>query len=133
MMDGPPPAQHAGVRHHQDGYRPSERGVRVAVQVEHVRAVAIGQLEEPLARAAHVLPRLIHPLEPELALDDADRGAELAAAAGLSRTAFAKVARVSFAKVAEYQARGVIHFHAVIRIDGPDGPDTPPPGWADAS
>jgi len=57
---------------------------------------------------------------------------ELAATAGVSRTAFAKVARVSFAKVAEYQARGVIHFHAVIRIDGLDGPDTPPPGWTDA-
>jgi len=23
-----------------------------------------------------------------------------------------------------------VHFHAVIRIDGPDGPDTPPPAWA---
>jgi hypothetical protein len=57
---------------------------------------------------------------------------ELAAAASLSRTTLAKVARLSFAKVAEYQARGVIHFHAVVRIDGPDGPDTPPPGWADA-
>ena len=41
---------------------------------------------------------------------------ELAAAAGMSRTAFAKVARVSFAKVTEYQARGVIHFHTVIRV-----------------
>ena len=29
---------------------------------------------------------------------------------------------VSFAKVAEYQRRGVVHFHAVIRLDGPAGP-----------
>uniref|UniRef100_UPI00313E8928 replication initiator n=1 Tax=Streptomyces sp. AC1-42W TaxID=2218666 RepID=UPI00313E8928 len=29
--------------------------------------------------------------------------------------------RVSFAKVAEYQKRGLVHFHAVIRFDGPDG------------
>jgi len=58
---------------------------------------------------------------------------ELAAAAGmLSRTTFAKVARVSLAKVAEYQARGVIRFHTVIRIDGPDGPELFPPSWADA-
>ncbi|MEU4571446.1 replication initiator [Nonomuraea sp. NPDC023979] len=39
---------------------------------------------------------------------------------------------LSFAKVAEYQRRGVVHFHAVIRLDGPDGPTTPPPAWATA-
>jgi len=39
---------------------------------------------------------------------------------------------VSFAKVAEYQKRGAVHFHAVIRIDGPTGSDTPPPPWATA-
>jgi hypothetical protein len=36
----------------------------------------------------------------------------------------------AFAKVAEYQRRGVVHFHAVIRFDGPDGPSDRPPGWA---
>ncbi len=35
---------------------------------------------------------------------------------------------VSYAKVAEYQQRGLIHFHAVIRLDGPAGPYTPPAG-----
>ncbi|MEV4835903.1 replication initiator [Nonomuraea sp. NPDC049486] len=39
---------------------------------------------------------------------------------------------LSFAKVAEYQRRGVVHFHAVIRLDGPDGPAFPPPAWATA-
>ncbi|NRQ36637.1 replication initiation protein [Nonomuraea sp. NN258] len=39
---------------------------------------------------------------------------------------------ISFAKVAEYQRRGVVHFHAVIRLDGPDGPDSQPPAWATA-
>lgn len=29
---------------------------------------------------------------------------------------------VSFAKVAEYQQRAAIHFHAVVRLDGPSGP-----------
>ncbi|MGV2918993.1 replication initiator [Streptomyces alfalfae] len=33
-------------------------------------------------------------------------------------------------EVAEYQKRGAVHFHAVIRIDGPDGGDTSPPAWA---
>ncbi|MFG1711030.1 replication initiator [Nonomuraea sp. M3C6] len=37
---------------------------------------------------------------------------------------------LSFAKVAEYQRRGVVHFHAVIRLDGPGGPEAPPPPWA---
>ena len=32
--------------------------------------------------------------------------------------------RLSFAKVAEYQRRGVVHFHALIRLDGYD-PDNP--------
>ena len=36
-------------------------------------------------------------------------------------------ARLSYAKVAEYQRRGLVHFHAVIRLDGPDGPTDPPP------
>lgn len=39
---------------------------------------------------------------------------------------------MSFANVAEYQKRGAVHFHAVIRIEGPEGGDTPPPAWATA-
>ena len=39
--------------------------------------------------------------------------------------------RVSYVKVAEYQARGAVHLHAIIRLDGPDH-HTPPPGWASA-
>ncbi|MCP9974266.1 replication initiator [Streptomyces somaliensis] len=57
---------------------------------------------------------------------------EVAKRAGLTQRAFREHARVSFAKVAEYQKRGAVHFHAVIRIDGPDGGDTPPPAWATA-
>ncbi|MEU6942237.1 replication initiator [Streptomyces rubiginosohelvolus] len=54
----------------------------------------------------------------------------IAAAAGVPQRLLHKVARVSYAKVAEYQQRGLIHFHAVIRLDGPAGPYTPPPSWA---
>ncbi|HEY9412636.1 MAG TPA: replication initiator [Jiangellaceae bacterium] len=43
--------------------------------------------------------------------------------------------RVSFAKVAEMQARGVVHFHALMRLDGVDPFDPteviPPPNHAD--
>lgn len=56
----------------------------------------------------------------------------LASAAGLTRTEFAQRVRVSYAKVAEFQARGVVHFHAVIRLDGARGPSSwpLPPVWA---
>ncbi len=37
---------------------------------------------------------------------------------------------MSFAKVAEFQRRGAIHFHAVVRLDGPDGPPSVAPPWA---
>ncbi|MFJ2005548.1 replication initiator protein RepSA [Streptomyces chartreusis] len=55
---------------------------------------------------------------------------EVAARAGLTQSALKEVCRVSFAKVAEFQKRGAVHFHAVVRLDGPDGPDSPPPAWA---
>ncbi|WP_337662296.1 replication initiator [Actinoalloteichus sp. AHMU CJ021] len=46
----------------------------------------------------------------------------IAAAAGVPQRLLSQVVRVSYAKVAEYQQRGLIHFHAVIRLDGPAGP-----------
>ncbi|MGD6744882.1 replication initiator protein RepSA [Streptomyces sp. BH106] len=55
---------------------------------------------------------------------------EIAARAGLTQKAAKEQSRLSFGKVAEYQKRGAIHFHAVIRFDGPEGPDSPPPHWA---
>jgi hypothetical protein len=42
--------------------------------------------------------------------------------------AWPEVGRVSVAKVAEYQARGVVHFHAIFRIDGPEQGDSSPAG-----
>jgi hypothetical protein len=41
----------------------------------------------------------------------------LAAQVGLSEGELRRLVRVSFAKVAEYQRRGAVHFHAVIRLD----------------
>ncbi|HET6772107.1 MAG TPA: replication initiator, partial [Acidimicrobiales bacterium] len=54
-------------------------------------------------------------------------GRHLARTAGVSRRDFARhLARVSYTKVAEFQARGLIHVHAVMRLDGPTGPDSHP-------
>jgi hypothetical protein len=47
---------------------------------------------------------------------------------GIPQRTWTNVGRVSVAKVAEYQARGVVHFHAIIRLDGPEQGDPPPPG-----
>ncbi|MCF1593140.1 replication initiation protein [Streptomyces muensis] len=55
---------------------------------------------------------------------------EIARRAGLTQKAAREQSRVSFGKVAEYQKRGAVHFHAVIRFDGPEGPNSPPPTWA---
>ncbi|WP_406365584.1 replication initiator protein RepSA [Streptomyces sp. NBC_00645] len=55
---------------------------------------------------------------------------EIAARAGLTQRELADTCRLSYGKVAEFQKRGAVHFHAVIRLDGPDGPDDPPPSWA---
>ncbi|CAL9529628.1 hypothetical protein SUDANB6_04029 [Streptomyces sp. enrichment culture] len=58
---------------------------------------------------------------------------EIARIGGLTQRSLASVVKVSYAKVAEYQKRGLVHFHAVIRLDGPDGTTTPPPAWATTS
>ena len=51
----------------------------------------------------------------------------LARRAGVTAQAVrATLARVSYTKVVEFQARGLIHVHAVVRLDGPTGPDSPP-------
>ncbi|MFE7272821.1 replication initiator [Streptomyces sp. NPDC057623] len=56
----------------------------------------------------------------------------LASAGGVARSKLRDHLVVSFAKVAEYQKRAAIHFHAVVRLDGPAGPGTPSPDWATA-
>ncbi|MER6353979.1 replication initiator [Streptomyces sp. NPDC001634] len=55
---------------------------------------------------------------------------EIAKAAGLTQRDLRRHATLSYAKVAEYQKRGQVHFHAVIRLDGPTGPGSTPPAWA---
>ncbi|MGW7786796.1 replication initiator [Streptomyces tricolor] len=52
---------------------------------------------------------------------------EIAARTGLTQTALREVCRVTFGKVAQFQKRGSVHFHAAVRLDGPD---SAPPAWA---
>lgn len=49
---------------------------------------------------------------------------------GITRAVLRSHLRISSAKVAEYQDRGLIHLHAIIRLDGPDGPGDQRPPWA---
>ena len=44
----------------------------------------------------------------------------LARAAGISRADLARRVRIAYVKVAEFQGRGLVHFHAVARLDGTD-------------
>jgi hypothetical protein len=59
----------------------------------------------------------------------------LAQLVGVPEGVLRRVVRVSFAKVAEYQKRGAVHFHAVIRLDAatacrcPACLAPPPPGF----
>ena len=41
----------------------------------------------------------------------------------MSVKAFRQRCRISYSKVVEFQARGLVHMHVPIRLDGPDGPD----------
>jgi hypothetical protein len=54
----------------------------------------------------------------------------LARLGGISQKQFRELVKVRFVKVAEYQARGVVHFHALIRLDASTGTCAPPdPEW----
>ena len=56
----------------------------------------------------------------------------LAHTLGVSESRLGEHATIQYAKVAEYQRRGVIHFHALVRLDGPktlDGFEPGPPGF----
>ena len=56
----------------------------------------------------------------------------LAAAGGVSRTDLRSVARINYLKVAEVQRRGLIHFHGILRADGPEHASSEPPMWLSA-
>jgi len=56
----------------------------------------------------------------------------VAGLAGVPVRRLPELARVSFVRVAEFQRRGLVHLHVVIRVDGPTGPTDPPPTWASA-
>ncbi|MDA8044251.1 MAG: hypothetical protein M0Z30_03280 [Actinomycetota bacterium] len=60
-------------------------------------------------------------------------GRSLARQAGIPRSHLRHHVRLAFTKVAEYQRRGSVHFHAVIRLDAPSGPAAVPPAPFDTA
>jgi hypothetical protein len=52
--------------------------------------------------------------------------------AGISVREVARVVRLSYVKVVEFQRRGVVHVHAVVRLDAVGQEVTPPPSEFDA-
>ena len=56
----------------------------------------------------------------------------LARMMGVTQRDLRSLVRLRFVKVAEYQARGVVHFHAIVRLDAKTDDDShapPPPAW----
>ena len=53
----------------------------------------------------------------------------LAEAGGLGQRNLKSAAQVHYLKVAELQRRGLVHFHVVLRADGPDDVGEPVPTW----
>ena len=58
---------------------------------------------------------------------------QLARRLGITHKQLRALVRIRYVKVAEYQARGVVHFHAVIRLDAPGEDYQPPPPGIDAA
>ena len=54
---------------------------------------------------------------------------ELARGSGRPVRKVREEVRVSYVKVAEFQRRGLVHLHALVRADGPTGPCSSPPPW----
>ena len=57
-------------------------------------------------------------------------GRHLAAVGGIRTRELHDHVRLSYSKVAEFQRRGLVHFHAVIRLDGAAGAGSSTPDWA---
>ena len=57
---------------------------------------------------------------------------QLARGLGITQKRLRALVRIRYVKVAEYQARGVVHFRAVIRLDAPGEDYQPPPSGIDA-
>jgi hypothetical protein len=53
----------------------------------------------------------------------------VAKAGGVSTREVRSLVRLSYMKVVEFQQRGLVHLHVVIRADGRDGPSERPPSW----
>jgi hypothetical protein len=56
----------------------------------------------------------------------------LARELGVPRNRLGELVRLRFVKASEFQRRGVVHYHAVIRLDGAGEPGMPPPAGCTA-
>ncbi len=69
-----PPGADAGVRDDDDGRAPLERGMSVAIQVHDIGQQGTLERQQPSSRPPHVVPRILHPLETEGAVEDGEPG-----------------------------------------------------------
>lgn len=57
----------------------------------------------------------------------------LARELGVSRDRLGELVRVRFVKASEFQKRGVVHYHVVVRLDGAEDPGSEPPAKCTAA
>jgi hypothetical protein len=57
----------------------------------------------------------------------------LATHAGMSEKKLRQEVRLSYQKVSEFQRRGLVHLHTVVRLDAAESPPSPPPDRFDAA
>ncbi len=56
----------------------------------------------------------------------------LAEAGHIAQARLKEVAKLHYLKVAEMQRRGLVHFHVLLRADGPEDSESDPPDWLSA-
>jgi hypothetical protein len=73
-MNGMPPGEYTRVGNDDRRGVPVERAMTVAVEVDQIGPELFFELQQPLAGAIDIVPRVVHPFERVIALDDLDVG-----------------------------------------------------------
>jgi hypothetical protein len=89
----------------------------VVRQAQEVAAILPTEEREVLVAAAYLHDLGYAPALVETGFHALDGARTLARQVGVGEAGLRRLVRISYAKVAEFQRRGAIHFHAVIRLD----------------
>lgn len=122
-----------GACHPRPGRGACPHGMRLSCQLQHDHASEL--IGTPLCTRCFGYERAVqwNAMAPRLWQRTVVRLRQrLAASASLSAKDFRATCCLTYLKVAELQRRGLVHFHAVVRLDGGQGPSEEPPEWLNA-